>query len=85
MIIVITHQTKFIILLLVAFHTNIGWCSFTGVSVTTSLHRFPGLFSVLLENVNNAAVFMVSILLISNSLRSFSKFLESVTCVPSIY
>ena len=66
-------------------HTDDSWWLFTGVWVTVSLLRSPGLFWVFLSILNNAVVWMVSILhLISNSFSLSSKLLGTVARASTI-
>ena len=65
-----------IITLHVSFYTGKGWWALTGIQVTESLFRFPGLILVFYPSLSNSSHSMVLILpLISNFSISFSKIL----------
>ena len=56
------------------FYISINWWFSTGVWVTASLLRSPGLFSVFSADINNTVLWMVSVRPpISNSSSSFTK------------
>ena len=60
-------------------HSSVRWCILTGVCVTASLLKTPGLFSVFWTDVNNAVVWMVSTRpLISDSSNLLTKRLVTV-------
>ena len=77
------YKRWFINIILLLFPTNISWCSFTGVWVTASLFKSPGLFPAFWPMWTNVVVFLFLIRPVSlpNHSRLFQAHqLQSPSC-----